>query len=168
ESQSLRSVWTRSPIAKPPTALTRTSIRPWRASRASARRAIAASSATSQRSSISRLRAVPSTEASSRSRSCATIHGTQTTALFEAFTQRRLEELVHASQDRRKGAAREALVLLVEQAECDQVRGLELEGPVLLGGGRLLGLGAAVHPDDLERLLLEVVRLLRVEREHLE
>src|SRR2546426_3448235 len=273
-------------MAKPPTRLTRTSTRRWRSSTAVASRAIAASSATSQRSSISRARAASSTEASSRSRSFSTIQGTQTTApsarkrrvtawpraplppvtmatrattlfrrrrrqhdaraldlvvahlrhvellevllqplegllerrqrlarlgqrrrareqvvlhvgmvdpallhlrhhrrqrlvgcaherrtllaLFEAFTQRRLEELVHASQDRREGAAREALVLLVEQAECDQVRGLELEGPVLLGGGRLLGLGAAVHPDDLDRLLLEVVRLLRVEREHLE
>ena len=41
---------------------------------------MAASSATSQRSSTSRGRAAPWTEASSRSRSCSTIQGTQTTA----------------------------------------------------------------------------------------
>src|SRR2546426_9035983 len=273
-------------MAKPPTRLTRTSTRRWRSSTAVASRAIAASSATSQRSSISRARAASSTEASSRSRSFSTIQGPQTTApsarkrgvtawpraplppvtmatrattlfrrrrrqhdaraldlvvahlrhvellevvlqllerlleggqrlarlgqrrrareqvvlhvgmvdatllhlghhggqglvgrahergallaLLQPTAQRRLQKLVDAAQDRRESAAREALVLLVEEAERDQVRGLELEGPVLLGGGRLLGLGAAVHADDLERLLLEVVRLLRVERQHLE
>src|SRR5436309_1997408 len=285
ESHSLRSVWTRSPIAKPPTALTRTSMCRWRASSDWVSPAIAVSSATSHRSSTSRDRVAASTDAASRSRSASTIHGTHTTApsarkrrvmawpraplppvtrttratllpgrrrhhdgraldlvvadlrnvellevvlellerllerrqglaglrerrrprqhvvlhvrvidaalldlghharqrlvgraheagallaLREAAAQRRLEELVDPSQDRREGAAREALVLLVEEAERDQVRGLELEGPVLLGGRGLLGLRAAVHADDLERLLLEVVRLLGVERQHLE
>jgi hypothetical protein len=48
------------------------------------------------------------------------------------------------------------------------VRGLELERPRFLVGVRLLLRQRAVHPDDLERLLLEVVRLLDVEREDLE
>src|SRR5205809_2408557 len=87
-------------------------------------------------------------------------------ALADAFLQRRLEELVDAPEDRREGAAGEALVLLVEQAERDEVRRLELERPLLLGARRLTLGEAPVHADDLERLLLEVVGLLDVEREH--
>jgi hypothetical protein len=45
---------------------------------------------------------------------------------------------------------------------------LELEGVVLFPAVRLVGGEAAIHADDLERLLLEVVRLLRVEGEDLE
>jgi hypothetical protein len=67
-------------MAKPPTAVTSTSIRPWRSSVRVASAAMAASLPTSQRSSISRLRAGASTEACSRSRSCSTIQGTHTTA----------------------------------------------------------------------------------------
>src|SRR5690606_38630373 len=78
------------------------------------------------------------------------------------------EELVDPLQDRRERAAREALVLLVEQAERDQVRRLELEGEVLLAGLRRFLGEDAVHADHLERLLLQVVRLLGVEREDLE
>jgi len=58
-------------------------------------------------------------------------------AVADAFLQRRLEELVDAPEDRREGAAGEALVLLVEQAERDEVRRLELERPLLLGARRL-------------------------------
>src|SRR5436190_10079146 len=88
-------------------------------------------------------------------------------ALFQAPPQRYLQEFIDSSQNRGEGAAGEALVLLVEQPERDQMGGLELKRPVLFGRRRLLALGAAVHADDLERLLLEVVRLLGVEREHL-
>src|SRR5207249_1321194 len=66
-----------------------------------------------------------------------------------------------------EGAAGEALVLLVEQAERDEVRRLELERPLFLGARRLTLGEAPVHADDLERLLLEVVGLLDVEREDL-
>src|SRR5213594_2397145 len=88
-------------------------------------------------------------------------------ALADAFLQRRLEELVDAPEDRREGASGEALVLLVEQAERDEVRRLELERPLFLGARRLTLGEAPVHADDLERLLLEVVGLLDVEREDL-
>src|SRR5919204_508605 len=119
ESHSRRSVCARSPIAKPPTALTRTSMCRCLASNDCVSPAIAVSSATSQRSSTSRGRAAASTDAAS-----------------------------------------EAFVLLVEQSQRDQMGGLELKRPVLLGRRRLLGLGTTVHADDLERLFLEVVRLL--------
>src|SRR5437867_12078084 len=79
-----------------------------------------------------------------------------------------LEELVHPPQHGREGAAREALVLLVEQAEGDEVGRLELERVVLLAGVGLLLDQAAIHADDLEGFLLEVVRLLGVERQDLE
>src|SRR3989442_12968806 len=88
-------------------------------------------------------------------------------ALADAFLQRRLEELVDAPEDRREGAAGEALVLLVEQAERDEVRRLELERPLFLGARRLILGEAPVHADDRERLLLEVVGRLDVRREDL-
>src|SRR5262249_24438124 len=88
-------------------------------------------------------------------------------ALLDPLLQCRLEELVHAAEDRREGAAGEALVLLVEHAERDEVRGFELKGPFLLGARRLALGESAVHADDLERFLLEVVGLLDVEREDL-
>src|SRR2546422_7616529 len=53
---------------------------------------------------------------------------------------------------------RSPLVLLVEKAQRDEVRGLELERPRLLGGLGFVLDERAVHTDDLERLLLEVVR----------
>src|SRR6266478_751650 len=86
----------------------------------------------------------------------------------ESLGQGLLEELVDPAQDRRERAAREPLVFLVEEAERDEVRRLELRGPRLFRGVRLFGHERPVHPDDLERLLLEVVGLLDVEREHLE
>src|SRR6266545_146187 len=88
--------------------------------------------------------------------------------LLERLREAALEELVHAAEDGREGAAREALVLLVEEPERDEVRALELEGVVLLAA-RGLGLHEApVHANHLEGLLLEVVRLLGVERQDLE
>jgi hypothetical protein len=75
---------------------------------------------------------------------------------------------VHAPQEGRESAAREALVLLVEQAQGDEVRRLELVGVVLLALPGLRLRQPAVHADDLQRLLLEVVGLLRVEGEDLE
>src|SRR5713101_7996669 len=89
-------------------------------------------------------------------------------ALLERLGEASLEELVHAAQDGRECAAREALVLLVEEPERDEVRRLELERVVLLAARRLIGHEAAVHADDLERFLLEVVGLLGVERQDLE
>src|SRR5882724_11047367 len=86
----------------------------------------------------------------------------------EALRQRLLQELVDPAENRRERAAREPLVLLVEEAEGDEVRRFELKRPRLLGGLGLLLHERPVHADDLERLLLEVVRLLDVERENLE
>jgi hypothetical protein len=88
-------------------------------------------------------------------------------ALAERLLERALQELVDALQDRRERPAREAPVLLVHDAERDEVRRLELERPVLLARARLLLGEAAVHADHLERLLLEVVGLLGVERQDL-
>src|SRR6267143_1026959 len=45
--------------------------------------------------------------------------------LFEPLREPDLQELVNAPEDRREGAAGEALVLLVEEAERDEVRRLE-------------------------------------------
>src|SRR3984893_6800041 len=89
-------------------------------------------------------------------------------ALLQRLREVALEELVDAPEDRREGAAREALVLLVEQAQGDEVGRLELEGVGLLARARGLLQEAAVHADHLERLLLEVVGLLGVEGEDLE
>src|SRR5947199_4673700 len=86
----------------------------------------------------------------------------------QALGERLLEELVDPPEDRGERAAGESLVLLVEEPQRDEVRGLELERPLLLGGLPLFLGEGAVHADDLERLLLEVVRLLDVEREDLE
>src|SRR5204863_9442641 len=88
--------------------------------------------------------------------------------LLERLGEAALQELVHAAQDGREGAAREALVLLVEEAQRDEVRRLELERVVLLAARRLVGHEAAVHADDCERLLLEVVGLLGRAREVVE
>src|SRR4030095_2185406 len=82
--------------------------------------------------------------------------------LLEGLGEASLEELVHAAEAGREGAAGEALVLLVEEAEGDEVGRLELEGVVLFPTVRLVGGEAAIHADDLEGLLFEVVRLLRV------
>ena len=92
----------------------------------------------------------------------------QILALLERLREVPLQELVDPAQDRRERPAREPLVLLVEEPERDEVGRLELEGIVLLAGGRLLVDQPAIHADDLEGLLLEVVRLLGVEREDLE
>src|SRR2546425_4496324 len=89
-------------------------------------------------------------------------------ALLEALRQRELQELVHPPQDRRERPARESLVLFVEEAERDEVGGLELRLPALLGARGLVLRERPVHADDLERFLLEVVRLLDVEGEDLE
>src|SRR5690242_3161590 len=59
-------------------------------------------------------------------------------ALLERLGEVALQELVHPAKDRRERPAREPLVLLVEQAERDEVSRLELERVVLLSGGRLL------------------------------
>src|SRR5262245_735220 len=82
---------------------------------------------------------------------------------LDALRHALLQELVDPAQDRRERAAREPLVLLIEEAQGDEVRRLELRGPLLFRGVRLVLHEGAVHPDDLERLLLEVVRLLDVE-----
>src|SRR2546428_607420 len=89
-------------------------------------------------------------------------------ARLEPLRQGEPQELVHASQDRRERPAREPLVLLVEEAERDEVGGLELGLPALLGARGLVLRERPVHADDLERFLLEVVRLLDVEGEDLE
>src|SRR6266545_1151630 len=88
-------------------------------------------------------------------------------ALLEAFRQRDLQELVDPPQDRREGAAREALVALVEQAQGDEVRGFELKRPLLLRAPGLPLRQPPIHPDHLERLLLQVVGLLDVQRQDL-
>src|SRR5436190_8930911 len=88
--------------------------------------------------------------------------------LLERLGEASLEETVHAAQDGREGAAREALVLLVEEPQRDEVWRLELEGVVFLPARGLVGHETAVHADDLERLLLEVVGLLGVEGQDLE
>src|SRR3989442_1534688 len=89
-------------------------------------------------------------------------------ALLEPFRQRELQELAPPPQDRRERPARESLVLFVEEAERDEVGGLELRLPALLGARGLVLRERPVHPDDLERFLLQVVRLLDVEGEDLE
>src|SRR3989454_49344 len=89
-------------------------------------------------------------------------------ALLEALRQGELQELVPPPQDRRERPARESLVLFVEEAERDEVGGLELRLPALLGARGLVLRERPVHPDDLERFLLQVVRLLDVEGEDLE
>ena len=48
------------------------------------------------------------------------------------------------------------------------MRALELEGVVFLGAARVLFHSRAVHPDDLERLVAQVVLLFGVERQDLE
>ena len=88
--------------------------------------------------------------------------------LLERLGEATLEKLVHPAQDRREGAAREALVLLVEETERDEVGRLELEGVVFLAASRLVGHEASIHANDLGRFLLEVVRLLGIEGEDLE
>src|SRR6185503_13678358 len=77
-SHVARSVSTRPPPAKPPTPVTRTSMRRWRSTTAPASRAMAASSVTSQRSSITRGFVAASSEDSRRARSASTMYGTQT------------------------------------------------------------------------------------------
>src|SRR5215468_10522269 len=69
---------------------------------------------------------------------------------LEGLGEAALQELVHAAQDRREGPAREALVLLIEETQGDEVRRLELEGVVLLAAARLVGHEAAIHADHLE------------------
>src|SRR5437870_5170194 len=225
-SHVARSVSRRPPPAKPPTSVTRTSSRRWRAWSVLTRSPTARSSVTSARTRSSRSFAVASTPAWSRSRSASTMNGAATVApsasrrrvtawpsapvppvtsatrpvsvivskprqaawtvggliwmlsgraplpdrpycLRESFGRwnrhdgRALDVLVPHLADV------EALVLLVEQAERDEVRRLELERPLLLGARRLTLGEAPVHADDLERLLLEVVGLLDVEREDL-
>ncbi len=73
------------------------------------------------------------------------------------------EELVHAPQDRSEGASGKALVLLVDQAEGDEVRRLELEGVVDLAAARLFVAEPSVHANHLEGALLQVVGLLGVQ-----
>src|SRR6185503_10636118 len=68
-------------------------------------------------------------------------------ALRERLREVALEELVHAPEDGGEGAAREALVLLVEETQGHEVWGLELEGVVLLAARRLLLDQAPVHAD---------------------
>src|SRR3989449_11760531 len=82
---------------------------------------------------------------------------------LEPLRQRELQNLVPPPQDRRERPARESLVLFVEEAERDEVGGLELRLPALLGARGLVLRERPVHPDDLERFLLQVVRLLDVE-----
>src|SRR5215831_1976056 len=53
-------------------------------------------------------------------------------AILERLGELSLQELVDAPEHRRERATREALVLLVEEAERHEVGGLELEGVVLL------------------------------------
>ena len=89
-------------------------------------------------------------------------------ALRQRLREAALQELVDAAQDRGEGPAREARIVLVEEAERDEVRRLELKRVVVLPRLRLFLGEAAVHADHLEGLFLEVVRLLRIEREDLE
>src|SRR5215467_2054137 len=69
-------------------------------------------------------------------------------AILERLGEFPLQELVHAPKHRREGAAREALVLLVEETERHEVGGLELEGVILLAGVRLFRDEAAIHAND--------------------
>src|SRR6185295_19119619 len=89
-------------------------------------------------------------------------------ALRQRLREVALQELVDAAQDRGEGPAREARIAFVEKAERDEVGRLELKRVVVLPGVRLLFGEAPIHADHLEGLFLEVVRLLRVEREDLE
>src|SRR5204863_2385483 len=77
-------------------------------------------------------------------------------ALGEALREREFQELVHAPEDRREGAAREPLVLLVEEAERDEVRRLELGRPRLLGRLRLVAAGRPDLPEALEEFFFQV------------
>ena len=89
-------------------------------------------------------------------------------ALRQRLREVALQELVDAAQDRGEGPAREARIVFVEEAERDEVGRLELKRVVVLPASRLFSGEAPVHADHLEGLFLEVVRLLRVEREDLE
>ena len=77
------------------------------------------------------------------------------------------EKSVHPAQERRVNAARKTRLLFVEEAERDEVRALELECEVLLGGLGLILETSAIHPYYFERLVAQVVRFLGIQRKDL-
>ena len=85
--------------------------------------------------------------------------------LAQARRQRALAEAVHLLEECAVGAAGEARRLAVENAERQQLRRLEFRGELRLARLRLPLDQAARHADHLEAAILEVVRLLGVERE---
>ena len=88
-------------------------------------------------------------------------------AIFNRVLERLANESVDAAEQWRVNASRKSRLLFIDQPERDVVRAFELEGEVLLGGFGTLLDPRAIHPDDLERLVAQVVRLLGVERENL-
>src|SRR6202030_3039911 len=88
-------------------------------------------------------------------------------AIFKCVLERLGDEVVHPAQQWRVNAARKARLLFIDQAERDEVRALELESEILLRGFGTIIETRAIHPDDLESLVAQVVRLLGVERENL-
>ena len=91
-----------------------------------------------------------------------------TLALLDRLRDRFVEERIDAPQDRLVGASAQPRPLLVANAERQKRRLLELEGKARLGLRSALFRERARHPDRLERLLAQVVRLLGVQREDLE
>src|SRR5208283_3383184 len=88
-------------------------------------------------------------------------------AIFERVLERLGQESIDAAEQRCVNAARKPRLLLIQQAERDEMRALEFEGEVLLGGFGPLLEARAIHTDDLERLVAQVVRFLGVERQNL-
>src|SRR5580692_549286 len=88
-------------------------------------------------------------------------------AIFERVLERLGDEVVYPAQQWRVDAARKARFLFIDQAERDEVRALELESEILLGGFGTIVETRTIHPDDFERLVAQIVRLLGVERENL-
>src|SRR5229473_3238410 len=73
-------------------------------------------------------------------------------ALVDCVFERLAEKSVHPAKQRRVDAARKARLFFVEETKRDEMRALELECEVFLGGFGLLLEARAIHPDYLERL----------------
>src|SRR6267154_1408823 len=88
---------------------------------------------------------------------------------FDRFRQRLLRKLFQPPHDRIVGAAGELAVLLVADTERDERGFLQVVGELSFCASRVLGVPqqAAGDADHFERLLAQVVRFFRVEREDL-